>query len=94
MPSFLVSQIDKAVHVGLFFALAGIWFRSFERLPGWRRPVAMAVGLAVGYGVLLELLQGLTPDRAPSLADALADLFGASLLGLLAWRFHRPQEST
>jgi len=92
LPAALSDRLDKVVHVGLFFALAGIWLRSFERLPGWPRPIRSAVLFAAAYGALLEGLQALTPERTSSPADALANLIGALLLGAIAGaagRFHR-----
>ncbi|HEV7670697.1 MAG TPA: VanZ family protein [Thermoanaerobaculia bacterium] len=84
LPAALSSQLDKGVHVGLFFALAGIWLRSFDRLPAWPRPVGTAVLSAAAYGAMLEGLQGLSPERTSSFADAAANLIGALLLGSIA----------
>lgn len=95
LPDALSSRLDKVVHVGLFFALAGIWLRSFRRLPGWPRPIGSAVLSAAGYGALLELFQALTPERSSSFADAFANLLGALLLGAVAGaagRFRRVRE--
>jgi VanZ family protein len=87
----LSSQLDKLFHAGLFFVLAGIWLRSFERLAGWPRPVGTAVLFAAAYGALLEGLQGLSPERATSLADAAANLFGALLFGMVVVRRRRAE---
>ncbi len=91
-PSALFSQADKGVHAGLFFALAGVWFRSFDRLPGWPRPLATAVLAAALYGAALEGVQALTPERTSSPADAAANLCGALLLGLVVRRSSRRTE--
>lgn len=84
LPAALSSRLDKVVHAGMFFTLAGIWLRSFRRLPAWPRPIGSAVLFATGYGALLEVLQALTPERTSSFADALANLTGALLLGAAA----------
>jgi VanZ family protein len=84
LPALLSSHLDKVVHAGLFFALAGIWLRSFRRLPFWSRPIGSAVLCAAAYGALLEVLQALTPERTSSLADAFVNLIGALLLGAVA----------
>jgi len=87
----LSSQLDKLIHAGLFFALTGIWLRSFERLPGWARPVGTAVLFAAAYGAILEGLQGLGAERTPSLADAAANLGGALLFGWVVVRRRRAE---
>ncbi len=85
-PAALFSHIDKGIHAGLFFALAGVWFRSFDRLPRWPRPLATAVLAAALYGAVLEGVQALSPARTSSFADAAANLCGALLLGLAVRR--------
>ena len=91
LPALLSDHLDKGVHAVLFFALAGIWLRSFDRLPGWPRPIGSAVLFAATYGALLEVLQAITPDRSSSFGDALANLIGALILGAVALvgRFRR-----
>lgn len=93
LPAALSSHLDKAVHAALFFILAGIWRRSFERLPGRSRAIASAVLFAAAYGAALEGLQGLTPERATSFPDAAANLVGALLFGAIACCFRRNSES-
>lgn len=93
LPEALSDHLDKAVHAALFFALAAIWRRSLERLPGPTSPVLSAVLLAAGYGAALEGLQALTPDRSTSPGDAAANLCGALLFGAIAARFRRRPEN-
>jgi VanZ family protein len=92
LPAALSAHLDKVVHAALFFALAAIWRRSFERLPGLSRPVSAAVLLAAGYGAALEGLQAFTPERSTSPGDVAANLFGALVFGVVASRFRREPE--
>ena len=93
LPAALSDHLDKGVHVALFFALAAVWRRSFDRLVGLARPVASTVLLAAGYGAALEGLQALTPDRSTSPGDAAANLLGALLYGAVVARSRRLPEN-
>ena len=84
LPSSWDAILDKLGHAGLFFVLAGLWYRSVLRLRKRSSPLALAVLAATAYGGLLELAQALTPTRDASLADAAADLAGALLFASCA----------
>lgn len=77
VPGGLPPGTDKAVHVGVFAALAWSGLRAVER-------GAWMLAALVGYAMLSEVVQGLL-GRSRSGTDVLADLVGLGL-GWLLWR--------
>ncbi|MBD8506567.1 VanZ family protein [Hoyosella sp. G463] len=76
--SSAIPHIDKAIHAGMFLALAVA--SRFARIPVFATLVWLLV-----FAALSEVLQGALPiDRSPDPLDAIADAVGA-IMGILLY---------
>lgn len=84
-----ISNLDKVVHVGMYFGISLLlWWEFFKSHPQgqplWHGWVGAAI-LPVCYGGVVELLQsGLTDYRGGDWWDLLADVAGVALACLVA----------
>ncbi|MBI3579591.1 MAG: VanZ family protein [Ignavibacteriales bacterium] len=86
-------QLDKVVHIGLFFVLCWLVRRAlfyqdqiklFKNYPG-----LMALLFTAFYGLADEFHQKFVPGRTSDIYDVVADTAGALLYLLIFWLFSR-----
>lgn len=83
MPSTTLFQLDKLVHVFIFFILAILWLKTPWNSSTKRSWIILVAGLA--FSILSELYQGIIPiDRTPDVLDAVADSIGF-ITGAAVW---------
>ena len=77
-------QVDKWVHISLFFALCYLFmlpiFQSSESISGKIKTFVIITILAIGYGISIEFIQrDYIPKRSFDMWDIVADTIGSVL---------------
>lgn len=81
-------EIDKVVHLVLYFVFVVLWAISFPEQFSKRQKIILGA-VSIGYGVLIEVLQSVMAlGRAYDIDDIIANTVGC-ILGLLSISFVR-----
>lgn len=81
-------EIDKVVHLVLYFVFVVLWAISFPEQFSKRQKIILGA-VSIGYGVLIEVLQSVMAlGRAYDIDDIIANTIGC-ILGLLSISFVR-----
>lgn len=73
-------QLDKLIHLGLWFALALCYAFALPRLGvSWLVALTLTALLGAGYGLLIEWFQESFTDRTYDIYDVYADFAGTGL---------------
>ncbi len=80
MPTFSITNIDKAAHLLAYFTLGAAALPAFPRV----KPLFIWLGLSA-FGICIEITQGLlNTGRSLDIWDGIANASGA-FLAVLAW---------
>ena len=77
------TPIQKAMHVGVYAALAVLWMWTLESVESRVMRISLTLVATVGLGAILEWQQTRVPGRFGTVADVLLNMLGA-ILGLFA----------
>lgn len=81
-------EIDKVVHLVLYFVFVVLWAISFPEQFSKRQKIILGA-ISISYGVLIEVLQSVMAlGRAYDIDDIIANTIGC-ILGLLSISFVR-----
>ena len=97
MPGFSIFEMDKVIHLGVYFVLAACVFTacSHAEAPLYLQShkIAATILFVAVYGALDEFHQYFVPGRAVEFFDWLADVSGAFVFIFLfyVWKRLRPE---
>jgi len=92
-PSVKWFEFDKFIHTTIFFILALLVYRAFQRSLEkmsfqWMRAL-LVVLLVMAYGILDEFHQNFVPGRSPDIRDATANTLGGVLAMIVLLGYYR-----
>lgn len=96
MPALNIFEMDKVIHLGVYFVLAACVFTACSHAEApislQRHRIAATILFVAVYGAVDEFHQYFVPGRSVELFDWLADVSGALLFIFLffVWRRLRP----
>lgn len=78
---FIIVQLDKWIHIGLFLMMVFLWSMPLLHKPTFMFSQVVAVSIVFfGYGILMEFVQHfLISNRSFDLGDIAADAIGCSI---------------
>lgn len=91
--SVSISNVDKLVHVGIYFLFTVVWFIYFVKKDAkslFYKGVLKASVLAFVTGIIIEFLQNLNPNaRSGDVKDVIANVIGIALAVLCLFQIKK-----